>query len=123
MQSTLTVKTSKGSYPITVERGALSRVGSLLKLSRRVLIVTDEGVPASYAACVAAASLSPIVVTLPEGEATKSIASFEKLLYSEGEQFFIDLNTRLKYDTEEKPLSSATSKTLLSLSLSASAAW
>ena len=44
MQSTLTVKTKDGSYPITVARGALARVGSLFNLSRRVLIVTDEGV-------------------------------------------------------------------------------
>ncbi len=80
MQSTLTVKTSKGSYPITVERGALARVGTLLELSRRVLIVTDDGVPAEYAATVAAASLHPTVVTLPAGEGTKSLAVFESLL-------------------------------------------
>ena len=80
MQSTLTVKTSKGSYPITVARGALARVGTLLELSRRVLIVTDEGVPAEYAAAVASASLYPTVITLPSGEGTKSLASFERLL-------------------------------------------
>ena len=78
--ATLSVKTSQGEYPITIERGALHRAGELLNLSRRVLIVTDEGVPATYAATVAAAAKFPTVVTLPEGEATKSIASFEKLL-------------------------------------------
>ena len=77
---TLTVKTSKGSYPITIERGALARVGELLTLSRRVLIVTDEGVPAEYARLVADASLAPTLVTLPTGEGTKSLRSFEKLL-------------------------------------------
>lgn len=80
MQSTLTVKTSKGSYPITVARGALAKAGALLNLSRRVLIVTDEGVPKAYAKAVADASLSPTLVTLPTGEGTKSIACFEKLL-------------------------------------------
>lgn len=78
--ATLTVKTSQGEYPITVERGALSHVCELLDLSRRTLIVTDEGVPAAYVQAVAAAAKAPTVVTLPEGEATKSIASFERLL-------------------------------------------
>ena len=36
MQSKLTVKTNKGSYPITIVRGALSCVGELLNLSNRV---------------------------------------------------------------------------------------
>ena len=80
MQSTLTVKTSTGSYPITVERGALAHIGTLLKLSRRALVVTDEGVPKEYAARVASASRFPTVVTLPEGEGTKSLACFEQLL-------------------------------------------
>ncbi len=80
MQSTLTVKTSKGSYPITIARGAIKDASTLLNLSRRVLVVTDEGVPAEYAEEIARASLSPTLVTLPSGEGTKSIAVFEKLL-------------------------------------------
>lgn len=80
MQSTLTVKTSQGSYPITVKRGALAHVGELLSLDRRVLIVTDDGVPKEYAECVASACLSPTVIVLPQGEGTKSLASFELLL-------------------------------------------
>ncbi|MBE6656585.1 MAG: 3-dehydroquinate synthase, partial [Ruminococcaceae bacterium] len=80
MHSTLTVKTNKGSYPITIARGALSCVGELLNLSRRVLVVTDEGVPSEYAEAVAKAALSPTLITLPTGEGTKSLRSFEKLL-------------------------------------------
>ena len=78
--ATLSVKTSQGDYPITLAHGALAHAGELLNLQRRVLIVTDEGVPAAYAQAVAAAAKAPTVVTLPEGEATKSIASFERLL-------------------------------------------
>lgn len=80
MQTTLTVQTSKGSYPITVARGALSRVRELLDLHRRVLIVTDEGVPTEYAEAIRSASLDPILVTLPMGEETKSLRCFETLL-------------------------------------------
>ncbi len=56
----LTVKTAQGSYPIYLERGALSRVGELFSLSRRVLVVTDDGVPAEYAATVAAVCAYPV---------------------------------------------------------------
>lgn len=80
MSNTLYVKTSLGEYPITVLRHALSRAGELLDLDRRVLIVTDEGVPAVYAKTVARAAKEATLITLPTGESTKSIASFEKLL-------------------------------------------
>ena len=76
---TLSVKTSAGGYDIICERGALSRVGELLNLSRKVLIVTDEGVPAQYAESVAKACYEPHIVTLACGEGSKSIASFEML--------------------------------------------
>lgn len=80
MSNTLYVKTSQGEYPITLERGALDRAGELFDLDRRALIVTDSGVPAAYAEAIAKATKAPTVITLPAGEDTKSIASFEKLL-------------------------------------------
>ncbi len=67
------------SYDIVVERGCLQQAGSLLNLNRKVLIVTDTGVPAQYAQTVANACLEPHIVTLPMGEATKCFASFEQL--------------------------------------------
>ena len=75
----LTVKTEKGSYPIHIKRGALCRIGEYLSLSRRVLVVTDDGVPQNYARCVVHAAKEPTLVTLPQGEASKSFASLEKL--------------------------------------------
>ena len=79
MQSSLSVKTERGAYPITVLRGALAQIGEYLSLCRRVLIVTDEGVPAVYAKAVADACDAPLVVTLPQGEKSKSLSSFERL--------------------------------------------
>ena len=46
--SVLHMELGANSYDITVERGALQRAGELLKLGRKVLIVTDDGVPVSY---------------------------------------------------------------------------
>ncbi len=76
----LTVKTSLGQYPILVERGALSRVGEQFRLDRRVLVVTDSGVPAHYAQTVAEASGKPFVVTVPQGESSKSLDTYRFLL-------------------------------------------
>ena len=76
---TLTMDLGKNSYDIIIERGALSRVGELLNLDRRVLVVTDDGVPADYAKTVAAACQSPVCVTVPQGEDSKSFATLSHL--------------------------------------------
>ena len=66
-------------YDIRVERGGLDRAGEWLNLNRRVLIVTDDGVPAKYAARIAAQCKDPLTVVLPQGEGSKSFASLELL--------------------------------------------
>ena len=68
-----------GSYDITIEKGVLKKAGSLLNLDRKVLIVTDSGVPAEYAKTVAAQCRSPYIATVPEGEESKSLEIFEEL--------------------------------------------
>ena len=68
------------SYDITVENGCLSRAGEVLNLSRRVLIVTDTGVPAVYAQTVAEQCRAPVTVTVPAGEGSKSLVVFGRLL-------------------------------------------
>lgn len=76
---TLTVTLPHQSYDITIEHGALSRAASLLNLNRRVLIVTDSGVPAEYARTIANQCQAPVVVTIEQGEAHKSLSTFETL--------------------------------------------
>ena len=75
-----TIKTERGHYDIHIARGLLPRAGELFDLDRRVLILTDDGVPAAYAETVAACCKAPTVLTLPQGEASKSISSFELVL-------------------------------------------
>ena len=69
-----------GGYPIYVERGALDRAGELLSLDRKALVVTDDGVPAQYAECVAAQCKEAHVITVAQGERSKSLATLELLL-------------------------------------------
>ncbi len=66
-------------YDIITERGSLKRVGEYLKLDRRVLIVTDDGVPAMYAETVAKQCAEAVIETVPMGEGSKSFAVLERL--------------------------------------------
>lgn len=74
------VKTSTGKYDITLENGAIKRVGEILNLDRKVLVVTDSGVPKEYAESVAKCCKTPIVVTIKEGESSKNFDNFKYLL-------------------------------------------
>ena len=74
------VNLGKDSYDIVLERGCLARAADYLDLNRKVLIVTDDGVPARYAACVEAACKEPVVCTIPGGEDHKTLETYKKLL-------------------------------------------
>ena len=67
----LTMHTDSCRYPITVSDGALSQVGERFRLDRRVLILTDSGVPEVYAQTVADACADPHLLTVPPGEKNK----------------------------------------------------
>ncbi|MBE6600970.1 MAG: 3-dehydroquinate synthase [Ruminococcaceae bacterium] len=69
----------QNGYDIILERGSLKRAGELLNLNRRVLIVTDTGVPALYAQTLAAQCANPVIETVPTGEGSKSFAVLEQL--------------------------------------------
>ena len=74
------VELDENSYPITIARGALAQADSYMNLNRKVLVVTDSGVPTAYAETVADCCLAPVVVIIPQGEGSKNIQSFELLL-------------------------------------------
>ena len=74
------VKTTLGGYDIVLERGALDRVEDYLKLDRKVLIVTDSGVPESYAQAVAKKCKNPKIFTFPQGEQSKNFDTYKDIL-------------------------------------------
>ena len=69
-----------GNCEIIIERGCLHRTGELVDLNRRVLIVTDDGVPAQYAQTVASQCRMPCIITVPQGEASKSFSHLQTVL-------------------------------------------
>lgn len=74
------VKTGNGGYNIYLERGALKKAGELLNLDRKVLIVSDSGVPSDYAKTVASICKEPFIVTIEQGEPSKCFDTFKMLL-------------------------------------------
>lgn len=76
---TLTCKTATHSYDIVLQRGALDEAGEYFSLDRRVCIVTDDGVPPIYAQRIAAQCWDPLLITVPQGEASKSLETMGML--------------------------------------------
>ncbi len=75
------VKTNQGGYDIILERGALKRAGEYLDLNRKVLIVTDDGVPPQYAQTAADICGNARIVTIRQGETSKSSETLFSLLH------------------------------------------
>ncbi|MDO5131798.1 MAG: 3-dehydroquinate synthase [Eubacteriales bacterium] len=85
---TLHVNLGEKSYDIVIERGSLKKAGEYLDLQRKVLIVTDSGVPEAYAELLAAACREPVICRIPQGEENKNLAVYETLLRAMLEHHF-----------------------------------
>ncbi len=71
------IKLNSG-YDIVLERGAINNLK--MNLNRKVLIVTDEGVPSVYSETVAKQCKEPFIVTVKQGEDSKSFPVFKNIL-------------------------------------------
>lgn len=76
------VNLGENSYNITLERGALKRAGEIFNLDRKVLVITDSGVPSGYAETVAKCCKEAKIVTFEQGEKSKNFETFRSLLES-----------------------------------------
>ena len=68
------------SYEITLERGVLGRAGEILNLRRKVMVVTDSGVPEKWAAALARQCGEADIFRMPAGEKNKNLDTFRTLL-------------------------------------------
>lgn len=73
------VKTSQWDYEIIIEKNSIKKAGEYLNLNRKVLVVTDEGVPSDYAKIIASFCRDAVIKTVPQGEASKSFKTLEEL--------------------------------------------
>ncbi len=76
----LNTKTSNGNYDIVIKRGTLNNLNKYLNLDRKVLIVTDSGVPKEYSKAVARQSTAPFVFTFTQGEESKNFDTYKAIL-------------------------------------------
>lgn len=74
------VSLSSNSYDIILGCGAVLSAREYFNLSRRVLIVTDSGVPSEYAQKIAEQCENPFIYTIECGEASKNLHNFEAIL-------------------------------------------
>ena len=68
------------SYDIIIEHGAINKFADLTNINGKVLIVTDSGVPKEYSECIASQFDESYIYTVPEGEASKNLDEFGKIL-------------------------------------------
>ena len=76
----LPINLGEQSYDIIVERGALDKIGSYLNLNRKVLILTDSGVPVEYGKKVLSACKEGYIYTIEQGEKSKSLDNYREIL-------------------------------------------
>lgn len=78
--TTLHMNLAERGYDIYIGHGLLSQAREIFNLDRRVFLVTDSGVPKEYAETVAALAKEAKIVTVPEGEGSKSLEVYGRLL-------------------------------------------
>ena len=64
------------AYEIKIERGVLGRAKEELNLNRKVMIVTDDGVPEKYSEVLSSQCLSACKFVLKQGEESKNLDNF-----------------------------------------------
>lgn len=76
----LNVKSGNFTYSVLVGKGLLGRVKDELNLQRKVLVVTDDGVPSSYAETILKACKEPYLYVIKQGEESKNIRNLTDIL-------------------------------------------
>lgn len=76
----LNVELKTQRYDVVIQNGALNDIASLFDLDRKVLVVTDDGVPSRYAEKVSSAAKEAVIVTLKSGEESKNFDNFKSIL-------------------------------------------
>lgn len=74
------VPMGRSGYPVTLLRGGLAHIAEIFSLQTDVLVLTDDGVPSAYAKAVARACRRSVILTLPAGEASKSVDNWMRIL-------------------------------------------
>ena len=83
----INVNASSKNYDVIIEKNILEKVNNYLNLKRKVLIITDDGIPSSYVNTVKKQCLEPFVYVIKQGESSKNFENYQNIL-----TFMIDKN-------------------------------
>lgn len=72
--------TASAACPVLVGKGILPQAGEHFALERKVLIITDKGVPSRYSREVLSCCPQGSIFTIEEGESHKTLATVEAIL-------------------------------------------
>ena len=75
----LRVELGENSYDINIEHGIIKSAQNYFNLNRKVLVVTDDGVPQVYAKTVCDLCKTPVLAVFPQGEQSKNIDTIQML--------------------------------------------
>ena len=76
----LTINLKENSYDVTIGKDILHLCKELFNLNRKVLIVTDDNIPSEYYQKIKEQAKDPMIVTVRNGEKSKSFETAEKIL-------------------------------------------
>lgn len=76
----ITVNADGGKYNIYIKRGLISKLPDEINLQRKVLIITDSGVPAQYSDKILSASKEGYILTIEKGEKSKNLSTYESIM-------------------------------------------
>ena len=74
------VSLGEKSYDVVVEKGALKDIDKYVDLNRKVLVITDDGVPSVYAKTVLDKCQDGYLFIIEQGENSKSLDTFGDIL-------------------------------------------
>ncbi|MDD6467007.1 MAG: 3-dehydroquinate synthase [Erysipelotrichaceae bacterium] len=76
----LLVDLKERSYPIYIQRGILNNLSQFVDWQRKVMIITDSGVPKEYVERVLSYCKQGYVECFPQGEASKNMDTYQRCL-------------------------------------------
>ena len=75
----ISVDLKENSYDILIEDGILNRVGEYIDLNRKVMIITDSGVPREYGDILLNQCPMGEIIVAEQGEQSKSFVTYERI--------------------------------------------
>ncbi len=78
----LDIKGVQNSYPVFIERGLMDTLSDFFDTPSTYILLTDDGIPSIYVEKVKAFLNPKKVITVKQGEVSKSMATYESVLLS-----------------------------------------